>query len=606
MQKDTEPQLASSPEARWSPRDSIAALGLFVATAAVVLWQNSHLVILWDFSYVIDSAVRISLGQLPYRDFPFAHAPLTFLIQAAILRFTGRVFFHHVVYCAIVGGLGTVFTWRIALDALRGRMRSAWPVSLLLTAPLTVLGIYCILPHPSYDCDCIFSVLIAMLLLQRLTRSRSSAGALVLPFATGAAIALPLFFKQNIGLPFLLVTLAAILLLVAATLVRRNPPPAPVPSIPTLLVVLVGTFTTLLAAGVLLQVTVGLGNYIHWTIGFAAQRRLPGFKDMMAVYAEPALKWMLPCIATALLLLLLPLAKWAKVLAMALMAAPFFYTLAGLFLYDDADERGDSLLALWPLLLILSAALTLDNLRRGLTLRTVLPAIVLVTIHGTLLSQQLWGSTYALWPLLIFLIAEMIAFLAPALASSPQAVMRSLAPALATVIAATLLICGTLYTASEERLTYAQLPDGPLMRSAFPPLAGMSTPGPYLPDFDELLRFAAANIPPADGLILLPGEDPFYFATGRVPQFPVLLFDPATQPYTPAQLLEQARAYNIRWLIVKRDLQIKEDPTPQREATRNALLGEFTLSSRLRSYDVYRREPAAGTTNPLADQTSAR
>jgi hypothetical protein len=144
------------------------------------------------------------------------------------------------------------------------------------------------------------------------------------------------------------------------------------------------------------------------------------------------------------------------------------------------------------------------------------------------------------------------------------------------------------------------------MRSAFPPLAGMSTPGPYLPDFDELLRFAAANIPPADGLILLPGEDPFYFATGRVPQFPVLLFDPATQPYTPAQLLEQARAYNIRWLIVKRDLQIKEDPTPQREATRNALLGEFTLSSRLRSYDVYRREPAAGTTNPLADQTSAR
>src|ERR1035437_5445781 len=142
MQKDTEPQLASSPEARWGLRDSIAALGLFVATAVVILWQNSHLVILWDSSYVIDSAVRISLGQLPYRDFPFAHAPLTFLIQAAILRFTGRVFCHHVVYCAIVGGLGTVFTWRIALDALHGRMRSAWPVSLLLTAPLTALGLY--------------------------------------------------------------------------------------------------------------------------------------------------------------------------------------------------------------------------------------------------------------------------------------------------------------------------------------------------------------------------------------------------------------------------------------------------------------------------------
>src|ERR1035438_10253161 len=100
MEKDTEPQLASLPEARWTPRDSIAALVLFLSTAVVVLWQNSHLVILWDFSYVADSAARISLGQWPYRDFPFAHAPLTFLIQAAIIRFTGRVFFHHVLYCA--------------------------------------------------------------------------------------------------------------------------------------------------------------------------------------------------------------------------------------------------------------------------------------------------------------------------------------------------------------------------------------------------------------------------------------------------------------------------------------------------------------------------
>ena len=39
-------------------------------------------------------------GQVPYRDFPLAHAPLTFLIQAAIIRLTGRVFFHHALYTA--------------------------------------------------------------------------------------------------------------------------------------------------------------------------------------------------------------------------------------------------------------------------------------------------------------------------------------------------------------------------------------------------------------------------------------------------------------------------------------------------------------------------
>jgi hypothetical protein len=53
--------------------------------------------------------------------------------------------------------------------------------------------------------------------------------------------------------------------------------------------------------------------------------------------------------------------------------------------------------------------------------------------------------------------------------------------------------------------------------------------------------------------------------------------------------LEQARSRNIRWLIVKRELQIKEDPTPQREATMQALLRDFKPYRQLRSYDIYRR-----------------
>jgi len=117
----------------------------------------------------------------------------------------------------------------------------------------------------------------------------------------------------------------------------------------------------------------------------------------------------------------------------------------------------------------------------------------------------------------------------------------------------------------------------------------MAVSGPFLPEFEELLRFAANEIPIADGLILIPGEDPFYFATGRVPQFPVLLFDKSTDPLSPAQLAEEARARKIRWLIVKRDLQIKEDPTPQREAALKALQRDFLPYRKLDGYDVYRR-----------------
>jgi len=423
----------------------------------------------------------------------------------------------------------------------------------------------------------------------------NSGRTLLRPFVAGVALPLPLFFKQNIGLPLLLAALALVLLLMLAKRLRRGPALQDGSGGAALGSIFAGAAATLIAAGCLLHFTVGVGNYLHWTIQFASQRRLPGFQQMLGVYAEPSLLWWLPAAAAALVLLRGRFARalWARSVALVLLGAPLLWTLAGLFLSSDSDDRASSLLALWPLLLVLSGALTLWNLRRGLSLRALLPVLLLVTINGTLLSQQLWGSTYAIWPLLVLLIAEMIAFLAsiePASAAQETTDRRQfVATALAAIISATLVLCGGLYMASEERLSYAQLPEGPAVRSAVPALRGMTVSGPFLPDFEELLRFAANEIPVSDGLILIPGEDPFYFATGRVPQFPVLLFDNATDPYSPAQLVEEARRRNIRWLIVKRDLQLKEDPTPQRESALKALQQVFLPYRKLGSYDVYRR-----------------
>ena len=569
----------------WSRRDVLAATLLFLATAAFVLWQNSRLAIIWDLSYLLDSSARMALGQVPYRDFPFVHPPLTFLLQAAILRLTGRVYFHHVLYAAAAGAFATVLTWRLALHILRPRIASAWPISLLLAAPLTVLGIYSIFPHPFYDCDAILSILIALLLLQGLTTPAQPSH--LRATAAGVALVVPLFFKQNIGLPFLLIALVCILLLLAVN--RRQHHNA------RLLIVLIAAVATLLIAALLLHLTAGLGNYIHWTVQFAAQRRLPGLHNMLTVFAEPALLWQLPAIAAALLLLRSRVAAtaWARALAFALLASPFLWTLLLLVLHTDTDDRADDLIALWPLVLSLAAISALVSLllalkRRSLTLRTLLPVMILAAIFGTLLSQQLWGSTYALWPLLVLLIAELLASLATYL-DTPTT--TRLLPALTLTVATTLLICGGLYAVSAERLTYVQLDDAPLERSTQPTLRGMATRGPWLPNFDQLLHFAAVEIPPDDGILLIPGEDPFYFATGRTPRFPVLLFDNTTDPYSPVQIAALARANNIRWLIVKRSLQLNADPLPQRDATLQLLAQQFTLYRRLDNYDVYRRSP---------------
>src|SRR5262249_2931075 len=121
--------------AEWSWSDLLMAAFLFTATAAIVVWQNSRLGVLWDLSYILENSYRISLGDMPYRDFPFPYAPLTFLIQAVIIKLTGRVFWHHIVYCAIVGGLATVLTWRI-LWHLLAELRYRRGLALILAAPL--------------------------------------------------------------------------------------------------------------------------------------------------------------------------------------------------------------------------------------------------------------------------------------------------------------------------------------------------------------------------------------------------------------------------------------------------------------------------------------
>jgi hypothetical protein len=563
----------------WRGRDTLAAVALFVATAAFVLWQNAHVAVLWDLSYLLDSSWRIALGQMPYRDFPFAHAPLTFLVQAAIIRLGGRVYWHQVAYAAAADGAATLLAWRIMLRVLAGRagagsagagiagVGGAWWMALALSAPLTVVGIYGIFPHPYYDPDAVLAVLLAVWLLQR-ALGDGARGASAVAVLAGAACVLPLFYKQNIGLPFLAATLAALVAIAAARRMQGQPAAQEWR-------VIAGALAALAAALATIQLTAGLRNYIHWTIAFAAQRRLPGMGVMLGIFLQTSLAWTVPAALVAVALLRRK-AAWARAAALALLAAPFLWTMALLPATDDVSDRADQLLSLWPHLLLLGILLAVCNLRRAPSFRTMLPAILLATTYGTFLSQQLWGSTYGAWPLLMLLIAGLLVE------------VPSVARPLAGVVALTLLVCGGAYAASHERLSYTKF-DGAMARATLPALAGMRTPGPWIPQLEELVRFTDTEIPAGDAILLVPGEDPFYFATGRVPRFPVLMFDPATDPYSPQDIVRLARERDVRWLVLNRELQVKADPTPNIGDYIAALKGDFELYRLLGNYEIYRR-----------------
>src|SRR5207248_6778933 len=140
-------------------------------------------------------------------------------VQAAIIKLTGRVFWHAIVYCAVIGGAGTFLTWRIAGNRLDNSVRQARLLSFLLSLPLIVLGIYCVFPHPFYDPDCTFAILVSIFLLLKIEREGSSS---LTTFLAGASLVVPLFVKQNAGLAFLAGAAVCLAALSVIEVIRRR------------------------------------------------------------------------------------------------------------------------------------------------------------------------------------------------------------------------------------------------------------------------------------------------------------------------------------------------------------------------------------------------
>ena len=600
-------------------------LFLFLATAAVVVWQNARLAVLWDLSYVLENAYRISLGDAPYRDFPFPYPPLTFLIQAAIIKLAGRVYWHTTVYCALMGGLCTLLTWRIMLNILRAEIPHARLFSFILSLPLIVLGIYCVFPHPFYDPDCSLAILLGVFLLQRLEQKPSSFARGTL---AGAVLAIPLFVKQNTGLAFIAAAGLGLAALLTIAVIQRR-------SIRRYALILVGALTTLALALALIHFTCGLGNYWHWTIEFAASRRTPARAEMLGIYQDKILLLWIAIFAVGALGAWLSRgrSRWLAGLSGVVMSIPFAWPAIYLLRDQDASERAERLLSLWPVLLIIAFVVALTRLRRQRRTSALLPFILIATIHGTFMSQQLWGSTYAIWPLFMILLATTLSGLSY-LGSDAGLVPRSrldsgLVPQsdeqrsppskrlidrrlwlllpFTSLVVMSLLISGWFYIKSHERLSYANLDDGELRRPTLPQLKGLTTRGDWLPDFEELIRYADREIPPNDGILIVPGEDLFYYTTGRRPRFPVLLFDQTVNPYSPEEIRSLCRERNIKWLIVKQDLQ-NEDDEVDREKDRltEALEDDFEQVESLKNYDIYRRNDLNESSEPDEDSENER
>jgi len=143
-----------------------------------------------------------------------------------------------------------------------------------------------------------------------------------------------------------------------------------------------------------------------------------------------------------------------------------------------------------------------------------------------------------------------------------------------------------MYVADNERLSYVDL-SGPAKTASRPILSGLSTPGPWIGEMEEFLDYAQGEIPAEDPTLVFPGEDPFYYALQRRPLFPVLTFDETVNPYADRQLLQLAKERGVRWLVVKRHLQLKGNFVA--DHLLQVFQNDFTLHKQLVGYAVYKR-----------------
>src|SRR2546423_2340023 len=249
---------------------------LFVASAAFTLWRNTQVAVLVDISYILNIATRIAAGDVPYAQFPLAQAPLTFIVQAVLIKLFGPHFFVQIAYAAIVGGLATVLTYLIARRIVAGVVARPAALAAVLAIPLVPLGIYAILPSPFYDPDGCIAILAAVAAVlaasDRPTRTRW--------LVAGALISVPVFIKQNIGGAFLVLAVGALL---GDALTR----PAARAGLRWCLVGLAAALGFELLA---LQLVVGIDHYLAWAWTFALGG--PGATiEPVSRFADPAGAW---------------------------------------------------------------------------------------------------------------------------------------------------------------------------------------------------------------------------------------------------------------------------------------------------------------------------
>jgi hypothetical protein len=569
----------------------LAVCVLAVGAGAVHQWQTGRIGVLGDYAYIVDTAWRIAQGEVMYRDFGLPHSPLTFHVQATLIRVFGFSYGVTAWYCTVVNVVYVVLTYGLVRVLVPG-----WS-GVALCVPLVWLAPHCIYPHPFYDPDVCLLVLLSLNLLQWVATRRVGA---VVAFLGGVTAVLPALAKQNVGYPYVVLVVGAVVWWgwlrgrwVGAGAGSRGEGKGESKAEGTAELDVVGlrwfgagVVVGVVGAAVWLGLTCGLGNYWRWVFA-SASRRLVGLVLIPEIYGNYE-SWALGGLMVLGWWLWQRKGEgarpsWVATASATLLLGPFVvmstitWLCGGLFVVG----YNHPLLSLWVPVMILTLVVGLWQLPAVLSasqpVRVMLPWIAVILTFFSFLSQGHTKSSYGVWALFVLMVASVVR-----VRNDPWQLL------ICWIFAITLTLTAIPYVYRNIRLRYIDRRGKTLQTVTSGSFRGFTVHVPHLSNFFELLDFVTKYIPESEPVVCVPQEDPFYVMTGRRNPLPMVIFDRTAMPFSPEEIVEEAERRRVKWVIVKRVLQIRHLAW-EVEGIPEAFSEKYTTVARLSGYDILYR-----------------
>ncbi len=553
---------------------------LIVATAGGIFFQSQRITPFMDYTYQVENAYRIYRGEFPYRDFFLVVSPgLYFLLSFIMHVWGGYTHITQIFFTVCIASLTIIFMERFLRLFIQN---NAHVLFLLLALAVTII----LYPFPSYDITAMAAILLALVIY-----FSNHASHPIHAFFSGIIITVPTLFKQNIGLAFILSVCLSIVVWIPAHRHKRD-------------ILYAFSLFAGIACGILcmllwLYANGALPQAINQLFIFPGKIRQPieeirkilqeyfdFFLFFWPVIVTVTLSW-LACmgfIHSTYIKKRLPTFSGTIIaffVVLVILELSTFSILRILPLHIK-DQKLMLFRALWITLGVTSVSAMIRSfiLDRSMHIRTLFPLIALPTAHATFLSHGIAGSSYGLFPLIFGLFAYMQDRLQR---TKTRAIGFTILTFLMSISVGTLLRSNSYL----EQFNYIQT-YGELTYATHPSLRFMATQGNWIPDFEELIAYTEEHIPKDEPVLYIPGEDPFYATTNRMPPFDFFQWSQFTYPFPIEDYIPRLTQKKINWVIIKNDVQIYYGFVTMTDYW-DQLYPEFTVIDTLRYYMIFKR-----------------